>query len=236
MDKFFLEIPISKLLKENSFRTTFYVSESEAIEIPESDIKQALLDVDARLNLKLKSGVCSEFLKKQLALHQLQFGERFGDQIHFYHYQTILDTIELNENGNSVNLRPFTRNPALKDVYHIHHNSSTYVKENVINVWSKKIKGTDEIVFQNQLLNDIYLELIKTHTEEIARQSSLKVLLNKLHDESAFKEFKDRTGEWIICVFKNDRWYYLCLASHKEGDDAIIEKVKRAIEEFPELR
>lgn len=235
MDKFFLEIPISTLLSENGFRTTFSVSESEAVEIPESDIKQALLDVNGRLNLKLKSGICSEILKKQLALHQLQFGERYGDQIHFYHYQTILDTIETNENGNSVNLRPFTRNPLLKDVYHIHHNSSTYIKENVINVWNKKKKGKDEIVFQNQLLNEVYLELIKTHTEEFARQKSLGVLLNKIHNESIFKDFKDKTGEWIVCLFHDERWIYLCLAAHDEGDEKIVEKVQEALKEFPEL-
>lgn len=235
MGKIFLDIPLSNLLKENGFKTTFSPSEATAVEILESELKQALADVNARLDLKLKNGVCSEFLKRQLAVHQLQLGEKYGEQIHFYHYQTILDTIETNENANVVNLRPFTRNLALSGVCHIHHNSSTYIKENVINVWNKKKKGKDEIVFQNQLLNDIYLELLKTHEEEIARQSSLKVLLNKLHDESVFKEFKDKTGEWIICVFKNDKWFYLCLAAHKEEDNAIVEKVKKASEEFPEL-
>lgn len=232
----FLEKPISEMLAEINFRTTFLPNEMVEVPISFEQLHSSLHDINSRLKLKLKTGICSQFLKEQLVLHNLQVGEKFGELIHFYHYSTILDTIEANENGHNVNIRDFTRNDFLKAFKHIHHNSSSYVKNNVFNHWKKKCKGKDEVVFQNQLLNEVYLELIKTQTEEFARQKSLGVLLNKIHNESIFRDFKDKTGEWIICVFQDERWFYLCLASHDEGDEKIVEKVKKAIEEFPELK
>lgn len=231
----YLEKLISEMLTEIGFRTTFSLDEGVAIPVSSEQLQSALHDVNSRLSLKLKSGICSQVLKEQLALHHLQLGEKFGDAIHFYHYQTILDTIEANENGHAINIRDFSRNEFLKKYKHIHHNSSTYIKNNVFNHWKKKCKGKNELVFQNQLLNEVYLELIKTHTEEFARQKSLGVLLNKIHNESIFKDFKDKTGEWIVCLFHDERWIYLCLAAHDEGDDKIVEKVQEALKEFPEL-
>lgn len=239
MSHIYLNTPISKLLKQNSFKVTFSETEVEEYIVPIDEFAVALNDVKERLAFKLKGGFVSSILLQQLARHTLQIYEKFGDEIHQYHVPSILDILECHENKHKVNIRPFKKLP-LKGLEHIHHNSRTFTATNIELVWKAKIKGKDEIVFQNELLNEIYTELRKEYDENTAKQKSLTVLLVRIHNESIFRKIEKQTGEWIVCTSLGEVNYYLCLATHNEskkyGDQVVFDRIKPCFEEFPELK
>jgi len=247
MDYIPLLTPLSKIIKENPHHGKFGHEVLINI-IPEIDLKNSIEDLKQRLKIKLKTGLCSYILIEQLARHNLKKYEKFGSEIHQYHVPTILDTIECVENGAEMNIRPFKKS-ILHGLKHLHHNSCTFIVKNLENYWKekciirfnkKKIKENDEIEFQNELLNEIYKQLLIEHTKEKAQEKAHFILLNNLQNECVFRKMKEQTGEWIIFAQKDRINYYLCLATHEESknnnDQVIIDRLKPCLTEFPELK
>ena len=60
----------------------------------------------------------------------------------------------------------------------------------------------------------------------------------RMYDKAIRSKFKKGlTGEWLIYAVHNEVNYFLCLAKHEEGDEAIYKnKIAPALEEFPELK
>lgn len=239
--------PLSELIKQNPFIGKYKTEDLK--DCDEVELTNATVDISQRLKIKLKSGRCSSVFIQQMARHHLQCYERFGCEIHQYHLPTILDTIECIEGGQKMNIRPFN-GELLSGLQHIHHNSITFRVKNIERYWiekcrirfnnKKKIKAKDEIEFQNELLNEIFKQLLIEHPQEIAQEKALIVLLSKIHNETIFRKSEEQTGEWIVFAEKNDIIYYLCLATHNEvkpdNDQVILNRIKPCLTEFPELK
>ena len=186
---------------------------------------EAIRDTENRLNSKLVNGKCSRFLLEQIARHRLNIGEKFGDRIEFYNASEILDTIEAVEDG-SVPCDPFARTPDLIGYCKTHHGAFSSVGysivRNVRDFWFKngEIRSEREKEFQEIL--------------DKCRSREISVIANAMHTMAMGT--RELRGEWIISKELNSIKYYLCLASHKEGDQYIFdEKLKKCRAEFPEL-
>ena len=59
-------------------------------------------------------------------------------------------------------------------------------------------------------------------------------ILNYMHTEAVHS--KKLTGEWLVYAKSNDKNYFLCLATHSEGDQNIFDnKILSCYQEFPEI-
>ena len=102
---------------------------NDNVETFEYDVQlfqDAIEKVRERIKVKLKSGKCSEVLIEQLARHQSNLGESFGDKIEFYNVSEICDIIELVENEDLDKVLPerrFFRRDVLVGFLKIHHSS-----------------------------------------------------------------------------------------------------------------
>jgi hypothetical protein len=230
--------PVSEIILQSPFNGTFSEEQFEQIDIDKKEYHAAMGDIRERLNVKLKTGRYSEVLIAQLARHRMNIYEKFGNEIHAYHFQTILDIIENVDSGRSANIRGF-KNPLLSSFQHIHHNSNTFIPQNMLNHWRNKYGQNDEIQYQNMLLKDIYFDLLKDHEDDIAQNKALTALLTKIQYESKFRPIASHTGEWIIFSEKKGIKYFLCLATHKEAKDSsdqvILDRLAPCLLEFPEI-
>lgn len=232
-------IPISEIINKHTFNGIFVEDHLEECEISPDVFQKAKDDVEQRLKVKVKLGKCSSVLVHQLTRHSLQIFEKYGNEIHHYHFATILDTIELVDQGHKMNVRNFNKQP-LAGLKHIHHNSNTFIAQNMVNCWKEKYGNNDEVSFQNVLLQEIYTGLLNDFPKEIAQKKSLTILLTKILYESKFRKVKKQTGEWIVFAQKDNTNYYLCLATHKESEDftdqVIYDRLEPCLTEFPELK
>ncbi len=233
-----LNTPLTEIISENTFNGIFHEDQFETFEVSSTKIDEAIDDIKKRFNVKLKTGKVSTVLIGQLARHKLNIYEKFGNEIHLYHFQTILDIIESVENGLKVNIRPFNRD-FLAGLKHIHHNSSTFIAQNLSNHWRSKVGDKNEIEFQNKLLEDIFNKLDSGLSSEAASKRAVTVLLTQLLTESKFRKSKKQTGEWIVYGQKDGVNYYLCLATHREveeyTDKVIYDRLTPCFSEFPEV-
>lgn len=150
-----LTIPVSQIIMQNKDTGIFSESDFETIEVPFEKIEAAEDNIRKRLNVKMLTGKYSNVLIEQLARHSLSMYEKFGNEIHCYHMPSILDIIEAIEHGHNINIRPFSKMPLL-GLKHAHHNSNTFVVQNIRNTWREKIKGQDEIVFEYSIERDLF--------------------------------------------------------------------------------
>ncbi|HSH52110.1 MAG TPA: hypothetical protein VK982_10355, partial [Bacteroidales bacterium] len=221
-----------------SLQTEYKFDEVSKSEVLEGELINSINDVTEVLKIKLKGGYCSNLLKRQIANHRKGNYEKFGSKLQNYHGSTILDTIEAVEDGHKTNIRPFNNRP-LKGLFHVHHNSNTFLSINIQNYWQTLIKGKNEIEYQNKRLKEIFLNLENTHSTKIAEEKSVLVLLNKIKAEASFREFSVKTGEWIVFAQIDNKNYYLCLATHGEaiefGDEIIFNRISDCFQEFPNV-
>lgn len=197
----------------------------EEYQIEPEVFHQAVEDVKQRLLVKLRSGVCSQLLIEQLARHKCNLGENFNGKIEFYHLSTLLEYIELIENNERIG-KPFTRLP-LKGFYHVHHSPIAgkgypYIR-NIIEYWyhNGKIKPQKQAIFDS---------LVKKFGP---KQTS--TIFNSMKNQVLFGS--KMNGEWMIYKELSGKKYYLCLATHYEGDENIYDnKIVPCLKEFPELQ
>ena len=65
---------------------------------------------------------------------------------------------------------------------------------------------------------------------------SKHIIMSNLHSQAIYGNERKLTGEWLIYTRVQEVNYFLCLASHTEGDNSIYEnKIKECYNEFPEL-
>jgi hypothetical protein len=232
------DTPLTEIISDYTFNGIFHDDQFETFDVPSTKIDEAIDDIKNRLNVKLKTGKVSTVLLGQLARHKLNIYEKFGNEIHSYHFQTILDIIESVENGLKVNMRPFNRD-LLAGLQHVHHNSSTFASQNLTNYWRSKVSKNNEVDFQNKLLEDIFNKLDPGLSDEATSKRALTVLLTQLLMESKFRKSKKQTGEWVVYGRKDGVNYYLCLATHKEAeeftDKVIFDRLTPCFNEFPEV-
>ncbi|WP_417264865.1 hypothetical protein [Brumimicrobium sp.] len=232
--------PVSEIINKHTVNGVFVEDRLEQNVISPDVFQKAKEDVEQRLKVKVKFGKCSSVLVHQLTRHSLQIFEKFGNEIHHYHFPTMLDIIELVDQGHKMNVRPFNKNGTLAGLKHIHHNSNTFIAQNMVNCWKEKYGKNDEVSFQNRLLEEIFTGLLNDFPKEIAQKKSLTVLLTKILYESKFRKPQKQTGEWIVFAQKDNVNYYLCLATHNEckdfTDQVVYERIKPCLAEFPEIK
>jgi hypothetical protein len=210
----------SRDLAQNKMET--YLTDNEAYNASVQDIKN-------RLKVKLSSGKCSNVLIQQLARHQCGLGEKYVENIEFYNSSEILDIIELIELGK-IKGKSFNRCKELKEYSHVHHNAYSSlgysIIRNIREFWFRKEK------IKKNLRNDF--EII----ESKYGKSNIAAIMNTMHSKTIKEKLKNNklNGEWLIYREHNDHNYYLCLATHKEGDLNIYNnKLQLCISEFSEL-
>ncbi len=202
----------------------------EEHEIPVSEFESSISDIKNRLKIKLKAnGVCSTLLIQQLGRHKSNLGEVFGDKVEYYNSSEILDLIELIEDETIKIDDPkncFKHKP-LKGLFKVHHGAYSgqgySLMLNVCKYWFDR-NGTlhnKKREYFNAIVDNIGLRNLTA----IAQQMHIKAVLDK---ESGL------TGEWLVIYRKSERNYYLCLATHDEGDQNIFdEKIVYCINELP---
>jgi hypothetical protein len=193
-------------------------------EIVQIKFEEAYLDTEERLKVRLKSGIVSKTLKKQIACHRIYLGEVFGSKVEFYNASEIIDIIGLVDEGK-IKGEPFKRR-VLYNYFKIHHgtysDSGYSLIRNIKEFWFKHgvIRTNRKQEFENIL--------------EKNQSYGLAAVIHEMHTHAVYK--KELKGEWIIYKECKGIVYFLCLAAHNEGDSNIFEtKIKVCIEEFPEL-
>ncbi|MCD8440961.1 hypothetical protein LNI98_11895 [Tenacibaculum dicentrarchi] len=200
------------------------IDKTKNISIDYKELNSCIIDTEERLKIKLKTGQCSKFLIEQLAIHRANYGEKFGDKIEFYNTSTILNLIE-NIEDNKCNGCEFTKD-ILKGYLHIHHSPFASIGYSIV-------RNVKEYWFINgkirpSRIQDFEIIVKKYGTNRI---DAIRIMMHqKTIGENNLK------GEWLIYKKKNGKNYYLCLATHKEGDEFIFtNKILKGLDEFPEL-
>lgn len=196
----------------------------EEISIDEKKFNISISDVEQRLDIKLVTGKCSNVLINQLARHYCMLGELFKDKVEFYNSSEILNLIEYLEKDKQAGTT-FNRS-VLKGYMHIHHGAfATFgysLVRNVKEYWfnkNKKIKRERTSEYQS---------IVSLYPENIV------AIANMMHQTAILN--KNLRGEWLIYKIVDNRKYYLCLATHNEGDEKIFnDKIRKCVEQFPEL-
>lgn len=190
-----------------------------------SDIyMRAFEDIRCRLNVRLKSGRCSDLLVNQITRHQLYMGEKFGNDIEFFFSKDIIDVVSALENGECKSTNFIRPKSKLKGLSKAYHNGRSNMKSNNLNLfqfWFDK--------------NDKYKQDISHLITQY--KGNIEFILNAMLNKATTEKINNRkiTGEWIVFCKHNDINYYLCLATHKEKDDDIYERVLKASKEYPDL-
>ncbi len=183
-------------------------------------------EIQEMISYHLKNkGACSNILSHQLTRHRMQIGEVFGEALEYYRATDILyvmEAIELNKiEGNMFRL------PPLKGLYKIHHNPMSGLGYSLIlnikNYWFDK---------QEHIRNDKrknYAAIL-----EKVPDTNIAHILNYMHMEAVHS--KKLTGEWLVYAKHKNKNYFLCLATHNEGDQNIFcNKILSCYNEFPEI-
>lgn len=192
--------------------------------------QNSIQDIKNRLKVKLNSGKCSDLLIQQLARHQCNLGEKFGNKEEFYNSSEILDIIESVELGR-MDGKPFVRTELLKEYSHVHHSSYSSIGYSIVrNIKEFWFKRTN---IKNELRNDF------DNIVDRCDESNITAIMNTMHTKAIGEKIRTNklNGEWLIYRQFNNYNYYLCLATHEEGDSNIHKfKLLPAIAEFPELK
>ena len=185
----------------------------------------AFEDIRCRLNVSLKTGRCSDLLVNQITRHELYMGEKVGNDIEVFFSKDIIDVVSDLEDGKYKSTNFIRPKSKLKGLWKAYHNCRSNMKSNSLNLfqyWFDK---------NNEYKQDIS-HLITQY------KGNMKFIINAMLHKATKEKIKNRniTGEWIVFCKHNDINYYLCLATHKERDDDIYERVLRASHEYPNLK
>jgi hypothetical protein len=223
---------IFEYLSHEEINRNITLAKTESVVIDFDLLKSCIEDTKERLKVKLSKGICSELLIEQISLHRAKYGERFGDKIEYFNASEIIDLIENIETMKVIG-SSFSNEP-LKDYLHIHHNTYSSlgysIARNVKEFWFNK-QGK----IKNERNQD-FEQIVKKIENENIRNIAIE-----MHQKAMTK--KDLKGEWLIYKVKNGINYYLCLASHREGenrkesDENIFNcKIAKCLVQFPELK
>ncbi len=163
------------------------------------------------------------------AINQPEFSNLFVVQLfisqitHRYNIHTIVDEIKVIEGIHHLSMTKsptkFKRLP-LQGLWHTHHFQSKFVPKNISSYWgfqNDKTPKFDKMI--DTVFNDLNSEYV---TDEALAKISHKIVFDAYQHRVKDKQI---TGEWIIFAKHEGRNYYLTLASHKEGDQNIYNRI-----------
>lgn len=125
-------------------------------------------------------------------------------------------------------IKPATRfdYPPLMGFWHKHYFAAPFIPHNILTALGKR--GMRRVLEETMCSSDspvITNEMISELARRIANEP-----LEKRHREGAL------TGEWIVFVKHDGRPYYLCLTTHKAGDQEVHDRIMQHCRaDFPDL-
>lgn len=123
---------------------------------------------------------------------------------------------------NNSNTKPasiFSRKP-LKGLWHKHYFSGKFIAQNIQNEFfrNKYSRGKLSKII-TKVLNENPLEDAQNISKIIAKEV-VEIPYEKRKSSGGL------TGEWVVFARENGKNYYLCMATHKEQDIEIYNKIK----------
>lgn len=138
-----------------------------------------------------------------------------------------IDALEHPEKSSGTKPATQFRNPPLRGLWHKHFFDAHYTINNLRNHWAR------------DRLKQLIEEVCDPNKSTIITQAMVNELVHRLvHGAIDDRQSTGRlTGEWIIFAKYNNQNYYLCLARHDEGDEAIYSRIEAlCFREFPFLK
>jgi uncharacterized protein YkvS len=115
--------------------------------------------------------------------------------------------------------KPFKKNGSYlkgKNLFHIHHNSMSYIDHNVCRYFSKKYPADEDIIRDLELLDKQYDKPINKLIEYLVIRRFREI--SEFQVKVSGKPFRI-TGEWLIYQKKNDRFNFIGLFLHNDRTD-----------------
>jgi len=112
----------------------------------------------------------------------------------------------------------FTREP-LRNLWHKHFTDAQFMVKNIGNRWNLGRGGEP---LEKMLEEELAKEESGYFTDELAARISHRLVIGGYTDRAGQGEL---TGEWIVFGKHEGQRFYLTLASHSEGDDAIYKRI-----------
>jgi hypothetical protein len=169
---------------------------------------------------RIASGRCSWLFVLNLFLF---------DKINGIDPKLVVEEIEVLEGqGSGIGTKPATqfKKEPLKGLWHKHFFSAHFVPRNLRNQLGKD--GIKNLV--EEVLDPAKSPVV---TVDMVNELSRRVVIDSLEKR---EELHNLTGEWIIFKKYDSKNYYLCISTHKEGDQVIYDQIKSTcFQQFPFL-
>jgi len=107
-------------------------------------------------------------------------------------------------------------NPPLRGLWHKHFFDAHFIPHNLRNHWSGNRL--------QKLVEEVCGPKKSGPTKEMVNELVHRLVHGAMEDRNSAEKL---TGEWIIFAKHNDQNYYLCLARHDEGDEAIYSRIEQ---------
>jgi hypothetical protein len=177
---------------------------------------EALLQLD-----RIARGRCSRLLIAELLL----WNEIYGHEP--FQIARQIEALENRSKFSGTKDETEFRHEPLKGLWHKHFFDAHFIAPNLLNEW-----GGDRL---NKLIKEVCdPKKSEVFTEEMANELTHRLV----HGAMESRDQEERlTGEWIIFDKEDGTNYYLCLARHSDGDEAIFAKLRAIVfPEFPHLQ
>jgi hypothetical protein len=175
------------------------------------------------LDLKITTGLYSDVL-----LHQLihVFTLRSENMFRIFDEIGALENAPFTRASCTKREAPF-RSPRLRGLWHKHFQEKTVASLalNIANHWRQK-KRFEELFWECFRAGDVM------DAASLSKFCNLAVV-GAYEDRSSARQI---TGEWIVFAPINGRNIYLSLGSHRDNNEAILDRVTTCFEQFPELK
>jgi len=181
-------------------------------------LEEAREHVEGWLEVKLKSGKCSEVLRNQLAEHM---GQRTQSVFSIYDEIGQMEESDPPRRTGTKGAQPLV-GPALTGLTHKHYKTSSLsdFMLNIKNHWKRRQNRSERQRIEEEVRQG-------GHTGKAAHEIVLSGYQAR-HGPNRM------TGEWIVYAVIGGVNFYLTLATHKEPDSAVRERTRSCFAEFPE--
>ena len=147
---------------------------------------------------------------------------RYGIDMH----DVLLPLLHLENGEPPTGVKPATpfKHSPLAGLWHKHWFSARFMPGNILAVTQRK--GSMDWIWEIAKEGDIL-------TEDLVKQIAHRMTVQAFESRHAAKQI---TGEWIIFLPHAGLNHYLCLGTHRTGDDRLAEKIKAlCVRDFPDL-
>jgi hypothetical protein len=184
------------------------------------ELKDARADVDGWLDeVKLKTGKCSELMRNEIAEGMRQ---RTISAFSVYDEIGQMEGSDPPRRGGTKAAQPLMHE--LTGLMHKHYKTSSLPDFilNIENHWKRRSNRAERHRIEDEVRHGGH-----------AGKAAHEIVLGGYQARHGADQM---TGEWIVYAVVGGVNYYLTLATHKESDSAVKERVRGCFAEFPELQ